>query len=554
MKRKKTRIFIGLIEIAGYYCNLLHGLEQLGCKVRMVNLVKHPFGYEEPSSGWIGGLIKWHFQRALGYTTWPRWMPAWLRGLIGTTTVRLAALRYDVFVFSYGLSFADDKNGPGLAPLHARGRKVVFIFNGSDSRATYCDRTGFFIGGNQIDASTLLKLTREKQEKLRWVHEVADLVVDYPLSGHFHTGKYVDFIRLGIPTVLLPPESLPPPPGSGVPGRAIRILHCPSETGIKGSAEIRRVIDHLKSAGWQLDFLELHGVSNARVMEELKRCDIVVDQLFGDTPMAGFAREAAQFARPVIMGGYAWGELLPHIPDEEWPRSLTCHPDKLEECLLDLLTRGPLYWKRVGMIGYNFVNSRWDARQCASRLLQAIYEPDKCSLWVEPQSCGYIWGNGMHALEIIELAQTIMRTAGPEGFCIADKPELLALTVALGTIPLMDSPPSAIPELPPITDETWTVARTLIERNVILSTKNREMEAEIARLRAIQDEYEQVKSIASFEGSKGGSTRDHVVEAQAKIKNFRGMIQRRDQRIEKLEKKLGIQKTAGRNASDQLEK
>ena len=55
---KNQRIFVGLFEIAGYYSNLRTGLEQKGCKVRMVTLSRHPFGYAEPPTGWIGWLIK----------------------------------------------------------------------------------------------------------------------------------------------------------------------------------------------------------------------------------------------------------------------------------------------------------------------------------------------------------------------------------------------------------------------------------------------------------------------------------------------------------------
>lgn len=539
---RTPRIFVGLIEIAGYYIHLLHGLEQQGCKVRMVTLVAHPFGYAERSCGLLGGLMKWYYRRALGYVAWPQWIPVWLRRMLGSAVVWLAAQRYDVFVFSYGLSFADDKTGPGLGPLKALGRKVVFIFNGSDSRATYCDRTGYFICGQHIDAGKLLRLVREKHEKLRWVHEVSDLVIDYPLSGHHHSGRYADFIRLGIPTDAIPPERLPPPAGEGVPGRPVRILHCPSETGIKGTAEIRRVIAKLKNDGFAIDFIELHGVSNAKVMEELARSDIVVDQLFSDTPMAGFAREAAQLARPVIVGGYAWSQLKRHLPEEEWPPAILCDPDGLEKCLGDFIKQGPKHWAATGMRGYEFIRTRWTAQACAGRFLTALYEPEKSRIWVDPSGCRYLWGCGMHALETLEVAQTIMRIAGETGFCIPDKPELLALTKALGTISLMDSPPSDFPELARIPQEAWVAVRSLMDRNLNLSTRSREMELEIERLRAIQNEFEDVKGIAAAEGVQGGSARDHVLEAHSKIKNFRGMIQRRDQRIEKLEKKLGIRK------------
>lgn len=470
-------------------------------------------------------------------------MPVWLRKLTGWLAVWLAALRHDVFLFSYGLSFADGILRDGMSPLRRLRRKTVFIFNGSDSRATYCDRTGYFIEGRITETSRLLALTREKADRLRRVHAMADLVIDYPLSGHFHTRKYLNFIRLGIPTVVPPEDQLPPPPGTGFPGRPVRIIHCPSDTGIKGSAEVRRVIERLKTKGWSIDYVELRGVPNTTVMAELRKCDVVIDQLFSDTPMAGFAREAAQFARPVIIAGYAWGELPPHLPADEWPPAVTCHPDRLEECVRDFLDRGPDHWRETGLRGYRFMRERWGADTCAGRLLQAIYKPESSNIWVEPGSCRYIWGCGMHALEIVETAQAIMRTAGPAGFCLDDKPELLALTAALGSIRLMDSPPTAIPALPPLDEKTWSVVSGLVERNAALSAKCHELEKLTAEADAYRRKIEELGgSTDAAAGSDARPVQESLKVLAAKLEDFRGMIERRDHRIAKLEKKLGISK------------
>ncbi len=564
--RENPRVFAGLIEIAGYYGHLLHGLKEVGCKVEMVTITPHPFGYKEPPCGWTGAMVRWYFRRVFTHEEWPAFFPRWLRRLIGWITIWLAALQHDVFIFSYGLSFADDPLGPGLRPLRALGRKVIFIFNGSDSRATYCDRTGYHIGGEHTDAASLLRMIREKSEKLKRVHELADLVIDYPLSGHHHPRRYVDFIRLGIPTVVNAPESLPPPPGEGVPGRPVRILHCPSETGIKGSADVRRVMARLKRDGLDIEFIELRGVSNARVMEELRRTDIVVDQLYSDTPMAGFAREAAQLGRPVIVGGYAWKYLKHHLPEDEWPPSVLCAPDDLESCLRAFLAEGPRHWAAVGKRGYDFVRSRWTSRDCAERLLLALKAPEKCNLWVDPHACRYIWGCGMHALEILEVAQTIMRTAGAAGFRIDDKPELLALTTALGTMPLMDAASSdAFPELPHFDADTASVVRSLVERNVETSKRNAEaydsnarltaeLAARSAALEAMENKHSALRhALRITDDPEQKSIPDQLIEAESKLENFRAMIQRRDRRIQKLEKKLGIDNSAAAAAAEPSE-
>lgn len=546
-KPRKPRVFIGLFEIAGYYANLQRGLEELGCSTRLVSLTHHPFGYEEPACGWLGEFVKWHFRRALKVAghIWPKWMPPWLQRFTGWLAVWLVAWQHDVFLFSYGLSFADGLMFQKLEPLRRLKRKVVFIFNGSDSRAPYCDRTGYFIEGRITTTKSLLSLTRDKAQRLQRIHELADLVIDYPLSGHFHTRRYINFIRLGIPTVISEKDEAVQPPGAGWPGRPVRILHCPSETGIKGTAEVRRVIGLLRDGGLDIDYIELHGVSNAKVMETLKTCDLVIDQLFSDSPMAGLAREAAQFGRPVIIAGYAWDDLRAHLPQEEWPPSITCHPDRLEDCLRDVIGRGSACWQEEGRRAYEFVRRNWGARSCAERLLEAVYNPQACNLWVDPASCRYVWGCGMHALETVENSRAIMRTVGEAGFCLDSKPELLARTAALGSIPLMERSPGDIPELSTFDKNTFAIAAMLVERNAGLQARLQETESTLVELKASHKKMEKLEArFAQLNQTLAelAEAKKQLEEKAAKLENFRGMIKRRDDRIQKLESKLGRKK------------
>jgi len=43
---------------------------------------------------------------------------------------------------------------------------------------------------------------------------------------------------------------------------------------------------------------------NHAVLEELGKCDFVIDQAFADYGMAGFATEAAWFGKTAVVGGY----------------------------------------------------------------------------------------------------------------------------------------------------------------------------------------------------------------------------------------------------------
>mgnify|MGYP001156558220 CR=1 FL=1 len=81
--------------------------------------------------------------------------------------------------------------------------------------------------------------------------------------------------------------------------------------------------------------------------------------------------------------------------------------DKIAAATADLpgrlvIGRGSACWQEEGRRAYEFVRRNWGARSCAERLLEAVYDPQACNLWVDPSSCRYVWGCGMHALETVE--------------------------------------------------------------------------------------------------------------------------------------------------------
>ena len=88
-----------------------------------------------------------------------------------------------------------------------------------------------------------------------------------------------------------------------------RILHAPSNPNFKGTEEIRNTIKCLKNENIDFEYIEITNASNEKVLAELKACDLVIDQLYSDTPMATLAAEAAYCGKPTIVGGYGFEEL-----------------------------------------------------------------------------------------------------------------------------------------------------------------------------------------------------------------------------------------------------
>ena len=72
-----------------------------------------------------------------------------------------------------------------------------------------------------------------------------------------------------------------------------------------------------------------------------------IDQVYCDTPMAGFATEAAWFGKPAVVGGYGFDYLKTYVPEGMWPPSKTCHPDKIENAIESLIVNKVERQKKV---------------------------------------------------------------------------------------------------------------------------------------------------------------------------------------------------------------
>jgi hypothetical protein len=69
-------------------------------------------------------------------------------------------------------------------------------------------------------------------------------------------------------------------PEAGRPvSSAFKIVHATVHPGIEGSRHIRRVVDALVSKGWAIDFVELHGVTHERVLDELRDAHLSIGKM-----------------------------------------------------------------------------------------------------------------------------------------------------------------------------------------------------------------------------------------------------------------------------------
>jgi glycosyltransferase involved in cell wall biosynthesis len=285
--------------------------------------------------------------------------------------------RFDVIILGAGSSFFGLRELPLLRLL---GKKVIYTLHGTDARPPYID--GFFdpvqyglASLESIDTPDRPRLlakahaivTRKRAQAVRRIERNVAFVVCAPGYSHFLSRPYVNFYAIGLPTVA-PAEFSPPRP---VDDGRVRILHAPSHLAGKGTESIRAAIEALIAEGLPIDYTEISGQPNLAVFSAIQCCDFVVDQLYSDTPMAGFAAEAAFLGKPAVVGSYYSHRGQVDISPDYMPPSLWCHPESIQDGIRELVTDESKR-KRLGIAAHEFVTSRWTPIAVARNLLRIL--------------------------------------------------------------------------------------------------------------------------------------------------------------------------------------
>ncbi len=411
------RIFIGLAEISGYWSKLTEGLKTQGADVRFVNLREHPFQYDVGDEWMLARWTQYCFKR---YKASRFLKPLWgiLQVILRTVVMARAIASYDVFIFGFGNSFLFLYDLPILKFL---GKKIIFVFFGSDARPPFVN--GAFVGnGDHEHVIACIAAARQVKRRIRRIERYADIMISHPPFGLFHEKPYVLFGSMGFPFDF-PTESPAEKPAPD--SDTVRILHSPSSPILKGTPQIRQAIEHLRAKGYRIDWIELTGQPNRVVLQELAYCDFIVDQLYTDWPMPGFATEAAAAAKPTVIGGYDLAALQKLLPPELNPPVLACHPDDIEAGIEKLIT-DRAYRLELGTRAQAFVEHKWSPAQIASRFLRII-QGDIPDAWLyDPHKAQgvYLHGGGVSEAQLIPFLKAYLAQGGRGALQLADKPQL----------------------------------------------------------------------------------------------------------------------------------
>ena len=426
-----ARVFIGLGDICGYYTQLERGFHEVGVSCAFVNAYPDRDYGRVSRPGWIGRLVEWLARRRTSTARGSLTRRFWSAMQVGSLVLLLAhaLVAFDVFIFSGGTTFLFLRD---LWLLKLFRKRIIVVFHGSDSRPPYLNAVSVGTEG-QFDVDGCMRETRAIKRKLRTIERYADVIVSHPMYAHLHERRLVNWLHVGIPYEA----------GVGVAARtsatdgAVVIVHAPTRPGPKGTALIERAIASLRQKGHPIRFVKLVDQPHVQVLKALSECDFVVDELFGDTPMASFAAEAAAFGKPAIVGMRGFNELLRYSSPAVIPPALICRAEDVESAI-ERLVVDQEYRVELGRLARRFLEEQWNPKRVAARFVRLASGDVPSEWWFDPNTLDYLHGWGLTDGRAREVIRTIVKERGLSALELADKP---ALQRAFVDFALIEQPP-----------------------------------------------------------------------------------------------------------------
>lgn len=269
----------------------------------------------------------------------------------------VVVLRFDVVVLLFGGRFISAHEGH-LARLF--GCRFVHVFLGSDARPASIDA---IIVDPANPATKEMAKTRERsvRRRVRGLERAADLVIALPAYAHYLRDPFVSFHWVGLPVDTQERVA------DADLDRPLTVLHAPSHPRGKGTEVIREAVEMVRSEGISVDYVELQAVTNAQVKAALRTADVLLDQVYSDTPLAALGSEATASGAIAVVGTLHRHALW----TAEGPASIVVKPEDLAQVLFDLCA-DPATTRRLGDLAQQQISALWAPSLVAARLLRAL--------------------------------------------------------------------------------------------------------------------------------------------------------------------------------------
>ena len=415
--RADVRISIGPGHVAGYLAQLRKGFDQLGLTCEhFIYTSNNRFDYEEHNYFLKEKyeFVHKHLSSRSGVHKAAGWF---IEKIIRLMALIRAIAKYDVFIFLGIGSFFRFLELPLLRLL---GKDVVVVYLGSDARPPYLSGRYRDDLGDCFDPPHILREARAQIALIRRAERFASSIVNHTGTAQFFSRPFIRLNALGMPMETAATQTSV---NGDRPDGRVRIVHAPSRPRAKGTELIRAAVKACRQDGYSVELVELHGVPNSKVIEELQKCDLVIDELYSDVPMAMLAAEAATFAKPVIVGSYYLEGYANDNPDERRPPVEFIQPGKLNDAIRKLLD-DPLYRKELGLSAQEFVSEVWAPKVVASNYLRLMTSAVPDHWWCHPKSLNYVMGWG-HSRESWNIQlRNYIDSVGVDGLLMKNRPDL----------------------------------------------------------------------------------------------------------------------------------
>ena len=298
----------------------------------------------------------------------------------------LSPFRYNTLHYYFGQSFlywnADHQmngvtgkisNSMFMADLFLAkklGRKVFMTLQGCDARlAGEGSRRNEWTMCAEGRCSAYKRCIDRWDAERRWL--IANVLpfcdrVFYlnPELGHIiPSGTFLPYANVDI-------DQIKPSYSSG--HRRLRIVHAPTDVGIKGTPIILNAIENLRGR-YEFDFVLVKDLSHERALELYRSADLAIDQVLSGW-YGGFAVEMMAMGKPVAC--YLRDLDMPFVPSAllaDLP-ILRLHPDRLVDDLGSILAASST-WDSIGQRSRSFVERWHNPNTIAQRMLAAYLDP-----------------------------------------------------------------------------------------------------------------------------------------------------------------------------------
>lgn len=419
--QRPRRVCIAPNDVASYYSGLRDGLATHGIECWFFCFDYTPYTRYRPcpSAPWLERLV-YHIASSpfLAKTLAGRLLARFLLLILRPVCCLAATLYCDVFVFGFGCTFLRRLELPFLRLL---GRRLIFVFNGSDTRPAWMSGL-YLLGPNRPDADAILRETQRQQRCIRTIERYADEIICHPLSAQLLTKPFVNHLIVGHP--FAPGETLPETIDKP-DGTRLHVLHAPTRPLQKGSPQFGEAIARLRTSGVAVEYYEITGRPNHEVLLAITTSDLVLDQLYSDIPLAGLATETAALGRPLFVGGYGHAELARFKGDNPIPTAHYFHPDDLDKALR-MFAADPAYRERLAAEIKTFALEQWNPPAMAQRFLRLLTAGTPADWYVDPATLNYWQGWGASEDAVRRGIAALIAHAGEKALGLNHNPALLA--------------------------------------------------------------------------------------------------------------------------------